>query len=172
MDKRRHLATETGLYTPDVFEVLLNYETTRIKRYPGPLALLHLALGTDDYPGELRKQAHEAMTSLLNRTLRASDVPSHYHNEFLILLPATDEEAARTVAERILSTYRTTPDLAGRTASAPNVYVGLTSQNGGSILSPQHLLAEAAAALDEARLSRSSNYVAYSDLAREKPGGQ
>lgn len=169
MDKRRQLATDTGLFTYDVFEVLLNYEIARIKRYPSPITLLHLTLFSKEDGKERRIQAHEAMTSLLNRTLRVSDVPAHYHDEFLVLLPSTDEVGGRAVAERLLASYRTTQSMTtGRVSSRREAFLGLTSQNGGSVLSAPQLLAEAAVAMNEARLRQSYTYVAYSDLADQK----
>lgn len=168
MDKRRHLATETGLYGYDVFEVLLNYEIARVKRYPSPITLMHLTLASEGVSESFKLRAHEAMTSLLNRTLRVSDVPAHYHDEFLILLPATDESGAKAVAERILASYRTTQSLStGRLSTKRNAYLGLSSQNGGSVLSAQQLRAEATAAMSEARLRRSYTYIAFAELANK-----
>jgi GGDEF domain-containing protein len=165
MEKRRQLATDSGLFSYDVFEVLLNYEVARIKRYPSPITLMHLSLAADKVTVEFRRQAHEAMTSLLNRTLRVSDVPAHYHDEFLILLPATDDAGAQAVAERLLASYRTTQSLStGRLSNKRNAYLGLTSQNGGSVLSAQQLQAEAAAAMNDARLRKSYTFVPYSAL--------
>ncbi len=166
MEKRRHLATDTGLFAYDVFEVLLEYEVARVKRYPSPITMMHLTLASEGVTAEFRKRAHEAMTSLLNRTLRISDVPGHYHDEFLILLPATDETGAKAVAERILASYRTTQSLStGRLSNKRNAYLGLTSQNGGSVLSAQQLRAEAAAAMSEARLRRSYTFISFAELA-------
>jgi len=165
MDNRRHLATETGLYAFDVFEVLLNYEIARVKRYPSPITLIHLALESEGLSEEFRKQAHEAMTGLLNRALRVSDVPAHYHDEFLILLPSTEESGAKAVAERVLASYRTTNSLAtGRLSVKRNAYLGLTSRNGGSVLSAQQLLAEAASTMNEARKRKSYIYLSFSEL--------
>lgn len=166
MDKRRNLATDTGLYAFDVFEILLNYEIARVKRYPSPLTLMHVALVASEYTGELKRQAHEAMSSLLNRTLRVSDVPAHFHDEYLILLPATEEAGGRAVAERVLATFRTTQSLAtGRLSRRRNAFLGLTTHNSGSLLSSQQLMAEAAAAMNEARQRQSYTYIAYSDIA-------
>jgi GGDEF domain-containing protein len=170
MDKRRQLASETGLYSFDVFEVLLNYEIARVKRYPSPLTLIHLALATENQAPEFKKQAHEAMTNLLNRTLRVSDVPTHYNDEFLVLLPATDDVGGRCVAERVLGHYRTTQSLAtGRLSSKRNAYLGITTENGSSILSSNTLLAEAAVAMNEARLRKSYTYISFTDISSTLP---
>ena len=169
MDKRRHLATDTGLYAYDVFEVLLNYEIARIKRYPSPIALIHLSLVSEGVSEDFKKRAHDAMTSLLNRTLRVSDVPCHYHDEFLILLPVTEEAGAKAVAERILASYRTTQSLpTGRLSPRRNAFLGFTAQNGGSVLSAQQLQAEASMAMNDARQRQSYTYVAFSALT-DKP---
>ncbi len=168
MENKRHLASTTGLYAFDVFEVLLSYEIARVKRYPSPISLVHLTLISEDVTVEFRRQAHEAMTSLLDRTLRISDVPAHYQDDFLVLLPATDEMGCRAVAERILASYRTTRSLStGRLSNKRNAYVGLTTQNSGSVLSSGQLLAEAATAMSEARARHSYTYIAYSDLMNQ-----
>jgi hypothetical protein len=170
MDKRRQLASETGLYAYEVFEVLLNYEISRTKRYPSPLTLIHLALATEHQPPEFKKQAQEAMTNLLNRTLRVSDVPTHYNDDFLILLPATDDEGGRAVAERSLGHYRTTQSLStGRLSAKRNAYLGITTENGSAILSAQQLMAQAAVAMNEARLRKSYTYVAFADISVTLP---
>ena len=117
MEKRRQLASDTGLYTYETFEILFNYEIARVKRYPGPLTLIHLALATENLTPEFIKQAHTAMTNLLDRTLRISDVPAHYKDEFLILLPSADRDAAHSVAEK------SSGNIARPKASPPESYL-------------------------------------------------
>lgn len=170
MDKRRQLASETGLYTYEVFEVLLNYEIARIKRYPNPMTLLHLALAIDNQTPEFKKQAQQAMSNMLNRTLRVSDVPTHYNEEFLIFLPATDKEGGYSVAARILGNYRTTHSLAtGQLSDKRNAYIGITSHSGSTVVSAQQILAEASVAMNEARLRKSYTYVSFSDISSALP---
>lgn len=169
MDKRRDLAGETGLYTYDVFNILLNYEVTRLQRYPGPLTLLHVALSTKSLPEDIKTRAAKAMTELLNRALRVSDVPAHYNDEYLVLLPNTDEAGGRAVAERILGHFRTTQSLSTGRLAKVNAFIGLTYKPGGSSLSANHLVAEAAVAMNEARTRQSYTYVAFSDIAGDLP---
>lgn len=170
MDKRRQLASETGLYTFDVFEVLLNYEIARISRHPSPLTLMHIALAAENQIPEFKKQAHEALANLLSRTLRISDVPTHYNDDFLVLLPDTDSEGGITVAERILGNYRTTKSLAtGRLSPRRNAYIGITTRPGPEVLSAQQLLAEASVAVNEARLRHSFTLVSYAEIAGTLP---
>jgi GGDEF domain-containing protein len=166
MEKRRQLVSDTGLYTYETFEILLNYEVARVKRYPGPLTLMHIALATENLLPDFIKQAHTAMTGLLERSLRASDIPAHYKDEFLILLPSADNDAAHSVAERILGQFRTTQSFAtGKLSSKRNAYLGATTQNGNDITSEKQLLAEAAIAMNEARQRQSYTYIAFTDIS-------
>ncbi len=169
MDKRRELAGETGLYTYEVFTLLLNYEIARLQRYPGSLTLIHVALAIKGLPADAKNRAVKAMTELLNRTLRVSDVPAHYNDDFLILLPNTDEAGGRAVAERILGHFRTTQSLSTDRLSKVNAFVGLTYKPGGSTLSANQLVAEAAVAMNEARARQSYTFVAFSDIAGSLP---
>jgi GGDEF domain-containing protein len=169
MEKRRSLAGETGIFNQDVFQVLFNYEVNRIQRYPGPTALLHIALAVDNFSPELIKKAKYGMANLLNRILRISDVPAHFGDEFLVLLPATDEDGSRAVAERILGHFRTTQNLAGGRSSKFDAFVGFTSRGARDTISAQELLAEAAVAMNEARLRQSFTYIAYSAIAPDLP---
>ncbi len=170
MDKRRQIAKETDIYAYDVFELLFEYEITRVKRYPSPLALLHIALEKKNYPADFISQANKAMTGILCRSLRVSDVPAHYNDEFLVLLPATDEDGGRAVAERILSHFRTTQSLAtGRLSPKRNAYIGLTVRIDATTVSVKNLLAEAAVAMNEARTKQSYTYVLFSDISTNAP---
>ena len=169
MEKRRQLVGETGIFTQDVFEVLLNYEISRTQRYPSPLTLIHVSLATGNYSEELKKRTRDGLTNLLNRTLRVSDVPAHYGDEFLVLLPSTDETGGRAVADRILGTFRTTQNLAAGRGANAGAYVGVTSRNAGGAYTAEELLAEAAVAMNEARATESPRYVSYSDIAGSVP---
>ncbi|HUI90148.1 MAG TPA: diguanylate cyclase [Anaerolineales bacterium] len=166
MDKRRQLASDSGLYTYETFEILLNHEIARVKRYSGTLTLIHLALATENLTPDFVKQAHAAMTNLLDRTLRISDVPAHYKDDFMILLPSADNDAARAVAERILGQFRTTQSFTtGKLSSKRNAYLGVTTQNGNDITSDGQILAEATIAMNEARQRQSYTFVSFADIS-------
>lgn len=169
MEKRRQLVGESGIFTQDVFEVLINYEISRVQRYPSPLALLHIALASGGFSADLQKKSRDALTNLLNRTLRVSDVPAHLGEEFLVLLPATDEIGARAVADRILGHFRTTQNLATGRLQTLNAYIGVTCRGAGTASSAQELMAEASVAMNEARAQQSPRYLTYSDIASGLP---
>jgi GGDEF domain-containing protein len=169
METRRQLVGESGIFKQDVFEVLLNYEVSRAQRYPSPLTLLHIAPATSNFSADLKKKSHDALTNLLNRTLRVSDVPAHFGEEFLVLLPSTDETGGRAVAGRILGHFRTTQNLTTGRLASMNAYIGLTSRAAGGALSGQELLAEASVAMNEARAQQSPSYMMYSDISDSLP---
>ncbi len=164
METRRQLASKTGLYTLDVFIVLLNYEIARMNRYPGPLTILQITLAMEGQAADIRKLAKEVVTRQLASTLRISDVPAHYNDDFLVLLPATDENGGRAVAERILSNFRTTQSLNTGRLKKKNIYIGMTSRNSGSTVTVEELMAEAALAMNEARARDSYTCVVFSEL--------
>ncbi|HEY9151441.1 MAG TPA: diguanylate cyclase [Anaerolineales bacterium] len=166
MEKRRQLASDTGLYTYETFEILLTYEIARVQRYPGPLSLMHLSIATENLAPDAIKQAHTVMTNLLDRSLRISDVPAHYKDDFLILLPSASSDAVRAVAERILGQFRITQNIAtGKLGSKRNAYLGITTKSGGDITSDKQILAEAAAAMNEARARQSYTYIDFANIS-------
>lgn len=169
MEKRRNLAGATGIHDQDVFEVLFNYEINRIQRYPAPMTLLHIALAVDNYSAELKIKSRNGMANLLNRILRISDVPAHFGEDFLILLPATDEAGGRAVAERVLGHFRTTQNLVTGRLSKLDAFVGMSSRNPGEKVSAPELLAEAAVAMNAARDRQSFTCVAYSEISVNLP---
>lgn len=164
MDKKRQLARDTGLYALDVFRMLLGYEVSRNTRYPGPLTLLHISLANSGLNTDDKKQALEAMSYLLNKSLRISDIPTQVQDEFLVFLPATDEEGGRMVAERLLSHFRTTQSLSTGRLSKKNAYIGMTSHENGATVSIEQLMAEASVAMNEARLHQSYTCISFSEI--------
>jgi diguanylate cyclase (GGDEF)-like protein len=168
MDQKRKLATETGLYTRDVFQVLFEYEVSRAQRYPTPLTLLCISLETEGQSPEALQQARQALIEILGRHLRVSDVPAYYGDDFVVLLPGTDELGGRTVAERILGRFRTTQKFTDR-LTRMNVYIGLAWRESGSSISAEQLLAEATVAMNEARIRKSFTYLCFSEIADQLP---
>src|SRR3989304_1513358 len=90
----------TGLFTRPLVETFLHHEISRAQRYPAPLSLLRLALyiPPSNYPHDL---AHLLIADLLNNNLRDTDVPGHFDDDYLIILPATPLLGGLTVASRL-----------------------------------------------------------------------
>ncbi len=155
---------QPSLYDESVFRILLDYEVTRSQRYVSPISLLRMALALGNPTPQEIKNAPLVLAALLNSRLRSADIPARVGNEFLVLLPATDESGGRIVCERFLritpGTHTAPLGLTSRVA----VCIGLASHPGGSSLNTTRLMQEAEAALKEARTRGTQTYVAYSDI--------
>jgi len=169
MDGNRKLATETGLYTRDVFQVLFEYEVSRAQRYPSPLTLLFISVETELQSAEAIQQARQVLIEILGRYLRISDIPAYYGDDFVVLLPNTDEIGGRAVAERILGRFRTTQKFTTARLTRMNVYIGIACRESGSAVPAEQLLAEAMVAMNEARIRKSFTYVCFSEIAEQLP---
>lgn|SRR5574341_781396 len=168
-EQRRGPTIASGLYSNESFKILFDYEVERARRYPSPLTILHLAAEPDEPSDEVKALAYQVVSDLLGRILRVTDVPTQSGEEFLILLPATDEAGGRALAERILLNVRTKQDFPTDKLFQMKLYVGLASRFIDSKTAGQELLAEAAVAMNDARVKRSPTYVAFSDIKKDIP---
>ncbi len=165
MTGNRNSTDPSGLYPFETFETLFKYEIARALRYPSALTLLNISLDIQGNPLQDRERAGQIMTDLLNKSLRISDVPTQHNDEFLVLLPATDEQGARTVADRILGRFRNTQQLPAGGLFRMNAFIGIASQHGDQPISAEQLMGEAAAAMQEARAQGARTTVAFSEIA-------
>ncbi len=157
---------DTGLYQWPLFELLFGHEIARARRYPSPLCLLHLSMwGNGKVSPERAESAVMHVAHVLNSSLRQVDVPAHYNDDFLILLPVTDEEGGLTVARRLIE--RISGEHTARTGSRYfiSVCVGMTSHVGGALISGPDLLQQAAESKDEAIRLGPNTLMNYRDLA-------
>ncbi len=164
MTDQRNPISPSGLYSYEIFETLFKYEIARAQRYPSALTLLHIGLEVQGQGVQAQDQASQVMIDLLNKSLRISDVPAHYHDEFLVLLPSTDETGGRAVADRILGRFKNTQQLTSGPMFRMNVFIGIASQHGDHPISAGQLMAEASTAMNEARRQRAGKTVAFSEL--------
>jgi len=97
----------TELYNMRGFSIVMDRAFSQAVRYSRPLSVL--MIDSDNLKVVNDKHGHEAGNELLRHIatgikthLRTTDVPARYGgDEFVVLLPDTDAEAARDVAERI-----------------------------------------------------------------------
>jgi hypothetical protein len=146
------------VYSSDVFEILFDYEITRTKRNPAPLAMLHIEITPTTSNEETLNSAPMVFVKALNSHLRSVDIPSKVGRDFRILLPTTDEPGARTVCERLLSVFKNKFD----TPSGP---VAFTLQIGATIcaadadLSMSEITQKAKEALKQSKLKGPNTFV-------------
>src|SRR5438445_1653813 len=97
----------TGLFLRDFFFRRLSEEQVRARRYGSTFAVLMLDLDAfkeiNDRMGHLAGDRFlERVGEVIMETMRAADTPCRYGGEeFCVLLPETDLEGGRTIAERI-----------------------------------------------------------------------
>lgn len=117
-DRARHDALIdhlTGLYNRRWFTYALDHEIHVAQRHHSPLALLMIDVDglkqVNDSHGHLTGDAMlRRIAERLRATLRATDAAARVGgDEFLVLLPRTDEAGARLAAERLRTTLSASP---------------------------------------------------------------
>ncbi len=123
----------TGAGTYSALKASLDAELARSRRYGRPAACL--MFGFDDYPGLRYKLGRDACDAYLTRLfqgvlscLRAADRLFRIDSdEFVILLPETDQPGGRLVGQRILDVMK---DIV---VEGPNGVIGVTARCGGAV---------------------------------------
>lgn len=171
MSEVTRLDSESGLYTQQMLEILLEREVGRSKRYANPLALIYLALRLPINPiREIRETARLVAANALQTGVREVDMPGHYQGNYLVALPETQYEGARKVAERLISRIH------GDHATRENISftlaacAGVAAHPGGQSISREELLSQAATALWEAERRGSQNLVLFSEMSDPAAG--
>jgi diguanylate cyclase (GGDEF)-like protein len=148
----------TGLYNHRHLQEALAREVARATRYNRVFSLLfadidHFKQYNDNQGHLAGDKALRAIAELLRKSVRNSDFVARYGGEeFAVLLPETDKERARIVAERILYSVERHP-FPGREAQPGGrltISIGLSAfpDDGGE---PAELLRRADEALYEAK---------------------
>lgn len=148
----------TGLTNHRCFLEILEKEFIRSSRYWRPLSLLMIDLdGFKTINDNLGHQKGDAVlariSTLLRKSVRDVDTVARYGgDEFAILLPETDLEAARNLAERVLTSIGQSPFLDGQKIFPLSASIGVASYH-PALLGPGALLQGADQALYLAKRS-------------------
>jgi hypothetical protein len=158
------LTHEIELYSLESFQTLLDHEVHRSRRYKTPLTLIHLALETSPERPEIIYSAETFAINILDIQLRDTDIPCRKGNEFLVLMPATDETGGRVVCERLAKLFNVPHQTYDRVSFTLKVYVGMASIPGGSSLTSHNLMQQAATAMQHARDQQLTRAVVFSEI--------
>ncbi len=161
--KKKH---EIELYPYETFYTLLEYETKRAKRYDDWTTLVRLAVEaeTSDKNQEPQFAAEVYAINVLNVQLRDVDIPCRINNEFLVLMPCTDELGAQIVCERLETLFRMEADIYEKVSFKLNAYIGVITLPSDKSLTSKRLMDGALQALDHARDNHSTKTVVFSEL--------
>lgn len=152
------------LYPPESFKTLLDHEVNRSRRYGDPLTLLHLAFEMDPDNRETHHSAEVFAINILNLRLRETDIPCKRDQEFLVLMPSTDEQGGRKACERLEQLFHIEHQTFDRVSFELSTFIGMATLPGAGSISSKVLLQNASEALQHARANRLKNAVIYSEI--------
>ena len=155
---------EIELYPPETFKTLLDHEVNRSHRYGDSLSLIDLAVETDPSNAQALHSAEVFTINVLNLHLRNTDIPCKKGNEFLILMPASGMQGARTACERLTKIMSMETQSYDRVSFKLLVFIGLASLPYDRSVSSDGLIEHAAQALQHARAKRFTSVVSFSDI--------
>ena len=144
------------LHSQATFNILAKYELTRVQRYPNPVTLLYISLNLMEAEPEVSTKLKRLFVGILHSGLRASDIPAYYSDDYLVLMPATNEAGGTVVAKRLIDKLTEVKDFA-----AGNIHIGITTYPGGQNMSVEKLIERAKSAHQEARQARPHAYQQY-----------
>jgi hypothetical protein len=147
------------MYNSDVFQILFDYEISRSKRYPSPLALIQLEMTPTASSSEALSTAPGIFSAALNTHLRSVDIPSKAGNIFTLLLPNSDKHGAQAVCERLLSVFKNKFETPDGSSIVFSLQLGATTHTGGADITSEGVLRKTAEALKQSKLKGANTYV-------------
>ena len=158
------LVHEIELYSFASFQTLLEHEVHRSRRYKTPLTLIHLSIETTPDQPEILHNAEMFAINILDVQLRETDIPCRKGNEFLVLMPATDEAGGRIVCERLANLFNVPHQTFDRVSFQLTIFVGMASLAKDSAITSHNLMQQAAKAMQHAREHRITTAVIFSEI--------
>jgi diguanylate cyclase (GGDEF)-like protein len=158
------LVHDIELYPPDTFKALLGHEVNRSHRYGDSLSLIDLVVETDPSDTQAQHSAEVFTINTLNLHLRNTDIPSRTGNEFLILMPATGAQGARTACERLKKLMSIEHQAYDRVSFKLLVFIGFAALPYDRSVSRDELIKNAARALQHAKTNQFKNVVSFSEI--------
>lgn len=168
----------TGLYVRHFFDVSIEREFRRAFRYDGSCAILitdidHFKGFNDTYGHQMGDEVLRKVADCVKGCVRMVDIPCRYGGEeFSIILPETELEGARLIAERIrqrIEEMRVTYE--GQTVSV-TISIGLSCISLSKAQSAEQFIAEADEALYVAKENGRNKVCCYGIDKGEEEGAE
>jgi len=157
----------TLLYTRKYLDNRLKEELARSDRYYSPISLMMIDIDNfkdfnDNYGHQAGDRALKAIGETIRKSIRKSDIPARYGGEeFIVILPETDLESAKVLAERLIKDIRNIK-LKG-IKQRITVSIGIASHPVHQIVSAEDFIEKADKAMYLAK-SRGKNQIAIYNL--------
>ena len=169
--KIRHLADRdqlTGLYNRFALNRKLAQLQQLHSRHQQPYAVLLLDLDhfkqvNDQYGHLTGDKVLKHAATLLKQSIRNEDILGRFGGEeFLLLLPMTEQQAAEQVAEKLIQLLRQQPLQLGDTAIALTTSIGIATAHANSLaLSSETMLQQADKALYHAKANGRDQVISF-----------
>jgi diguanylate cyclase (GGDEF)-like protein len=182
------LDRKTGLYNHGYFQNRLIEEIGRAERYNTELALMMIDLDlfknvNDTYGHMVGDEVLIRIAHTIQEQVRSFDIPARFGGEeFSVILPETDHDSARKVAERLRKkiseitfsldgsgdeplSLQTTPE--SKASFSITISVGITSYQHSAGISEDILIEQADKALYNAKNSGRNRVVCYRDIEQK-----
>ena len=137
------------------------------RRYGEPLSVLMIDIDdfkrvNDTYGHDVGDRLLKALADVIRRSIRSSDTAARFGGEeFVVLLPRTDEEGAKTVADRIRNSFKEVSVDADGERVRTTVSIGVATWRGeGSV---EEVIKKADEALYEAKRTGKDRVVVFRD---------
>ena len=164
MEMEDTLTHEIELYPLESFKILLEHEVHRARRYKEPLTLIHIAVEADPMNPQAQHSAEVFAINVLNLYLRETDIPCREGNEFLTLMPSTDEQGGRIACARLEKLFKVEPQTYDRVSFKLSAFIGMATLPGDRSIASNKLMQNASQALQHARTNRLASAVIFSDI--------
>jgi hypothetical protein len=158
------LEHEIELYPPESFKTLLDHEVNISRRYGDSLTLIDLVVETEPASAQAQHNAEMFAINALNMHLRETDIPCKKANEFLVLMPSTAAQGARTACNRLIKLMNNEPRLYDRVSFRMFAYIGMATLPNDRSVSSDGLAQNAAQALQHARTHHLKSVISFSEL--------
>ena len=155
---------EIELYPPEIFKTIVDHEVNRSNRYGDSLTLANLVVETDPANEKAQHSAELFAINVLNLHLRQIDIACKKGNEFLVLMPATGSQGARTACERLRRLMTTEQQTVDNVFFKILVFIGMATLPIDRSVSSNGLIENASKALQHARANRLARVISFSEI--------